>query len=136
LAQWLGIGMLMILLFWPLALAGDMASSLEPFLGGWHWQALAYALWESFLCLGMCIGLIYAFRSYWHGQGRLARFLSPNAYATYLVHGPVITIVALAARDVALHPLAKFGLVSLVAVSLCFGFSSLIRMLPYADRVL
>jgi glucan biosynthesis protein C len=133
---WLRIGVLMVLLFWPLALAGDMATSLEPFLGGWHWQALAYALWESFLCLGMCIGLIYAFRRYWHGQGRLMRFLSHNAYAAYLVHGPVITIMALAARDVVLHPLVKFGLASLVAVPLCFGLSALIRKLPYADRVL
>jgi glucan biosynthesis protein C len=133
---WLGIGIFMILLFWPLALTGDMATSLEPFLGGWHWQALAYALWESFLCLGMCIGLIYAFRRYWHDQGRLARFLSSNAYAAYLVHGPVITIMALAARDLMLHPLVKFGLVSLVAVPLCFGLSGLIRKLPYADRVL
>jgi glucan biosynthesis protein C len=133
---WLGIGMLMILLFWPLALAGDMATSLEPFLGGWHWQALAYALWESFLCLGMCIGLIYAFRRYGHGQGRLARFLSSNAYAAYLIHGPVITIMALAARDVMLHPLVKFGLVSLVAIPLCFGLSGLVRKLPYVDQVL
>ena len=133
---WLGVGICMILLFWPLALAGDMATSLEPFLGGWHWQALAYALWESFLCLGMCIGLIYAFRRYWHGQGRLARFLSRNAYAAYIIHGPVITIMALAARNVVVHPLVKFGLVSLVAVPLCFGLSSLIRRLPYADRVL
>jgi glucan biosynthesis protein C len=133
---WLGIGILMIFLFWPLALAGDMATSLEPFLGGWHWQALAYALWESFLCLGMCIGLVYAFRRYWKGRGRLARILSRDAYAAYLVHGPVITMVALAARDVVLYPLAKFGLASLVAVPLCFGLSSLIRKLPYADRVL
>lgn len=133
---WLGIGILMILLFWPLALAGDMDTSLEPFLGGWHWQALAYALWESFLCLGMCIGLIYAFRRYGDGQGTLARFLSRNAYAAYLVHGPLITVVALAARDVALHPLAKFGLAALIAIPLCFGLSSLIRRLPYADRVL
>jgi glucan biosynthesis protein C len=133
---WLGIGLLMILLFWPLALAGDMDTTVEPFLGGWHWQALAYALWESFLCLGVCIGLIYAFRRYSHGQGSLARFLSRNAYAAYLVHGPVITIVALAARDVVLHPLVKFGLASLVAVPLCFGLSSLVRKLPYADRVL
>jgi glucan biosynthesis protein C len=133
---WLGIGILMILLFWPLAVAGDMATSIEPFLGGWHWQALAYALWESFLCLGMCIGLVYAFRRYGDSQGRLAQFLLRNAYAAYLVHGPVITILALAARDVAFHPLAKFGLVSLVAVPLCFGLSSLLRKLPYADRVL
>jgi glucan biosynthesis protein C len=133
---WLGIGIFMILLFWPLALAGDMATSLEPFLGGWHLQALAYALWESFLCLGMCIGLIYAFRRYAPNQGRLTRSLSRNAYAAYIVHGPVITIMALAARDVVLHPLVKLGLVSLVAVPLCFGLSSLIRKLPYADRVL
>jgi glucan biosynthesis protein C len=133
---WLGIGILMILLFWPLALAGDMATSLEPFLGGWHWQALAYALWESFLCLGMCIGLIYAFRHYAHDQGRLAHSLSRNAYAAYLVHGPVITVVALAARDLMLHPLAKFGLVSLIALPLCFGLSGLSRRLPYANRVL
>jgi glucan biosynthesis protein C len=133
---WLGIGVFMILLFWPLALAGDMATSVEPFLGGWHWQALAYALWESFLCLGMCIGLIYAFRRYSHGQGSLARFLSRNAYAAYLVHGPVITIMALAARDVVLHPLVKFGLASLVTVPLCFGLGSLMRRVPYAARVL
>jgi glucan biosynthesis protein C len=133
---WLGIGIFMILLFWPLALAGDMATSLEPYLGGWHWQALVYALWESFLCLGMCIGLIYAFRHYCHGQGSLARFLSRNAYAAYLVHGPVITIMALAARDLMLHPLVKFGLASLVALPLCFALSSLIRRLPYANRVI
>lgn len=133
---WLGIGLLMIFLFWPLALAGDMATSLEPFLGGWHWQALAYALWESFLCLGMCIGLVHVFRRHSRGQGRLARFLSRNAYAAYLVHGPLITVMALAVRDVLLHPLAKFGLVTLVAVPLCFGLSSLVRRLPYADRVL
>jgi glucan biosynthesis protein C len=133
---WLGIGLLMILLFWPLALAGDMGTSLEPFLGGWHWQALAYAIWESFLCLGMCIGLIYAFGRYGRDQGSLARFLSRNAYAAYLVHGPVITIMALAVRDVVFHPLAKFGLTSLIAVPLCFGLSNLVRKLPYADRVL
>jgi surface polysaccharide O-acyltransferase-like enzyme len=133
---WLGVGSLMILLFWPLALAGDMATSLNPFLGGWHWQALAYALWESFLCLGMCIGLIWAFRRYAHGQGRLVHALSRNAYAAYLVHGLAITLVALAARDLMLHPLAKFGLVSLVALPLCFGLSDLIRRLPYANRVL
>jgi hypothetical protein len=48
----------------------------------------------------------------------------------------VITILAFAARDVALHPLLKFGLLSLVAVPLCFGLGSLIRKLPCADRVL
>jgi glucan biosynthesis protein C len=133
---WLGVGVLMILLFWPLALAGGMDKGIEPFAGGWHWQALAYALWESFVCFGMCIGLIYAFGRYADRQGRLARFFSRNAYTAYLIHEAVIIALAYAVRDVALYPLLKWGLVSLVAVPLCFGLSSLIRKLPYTDRVL
>jgi glucan biosynthesis protein C len=134
---WLGIAGLMILLFWPLVLGGGaLDKGLDPFRGGWHWQALAYALWESFLCLGMCIGLIYVFHRYANCQGRLARFLSRNAYTAYLIHEVVIIALAYAVRDVALYPLLKWGLVSLVAVLLCFGLSSLIRKLPYTDRVL
>ena len=134
---WLGIAGLMILLFWPLVLGGGaLDKGLDPFRGGWHWQALAYALWESFLCLSMCIGLIYAFRRYADRQGRLTRFLSRNAYTAYLIHEVVIIALAYAVRDVALYPLLKWGLVALVAVPLCFGLSSLIRKLPYTDRVL
>lgn len=133
---WLVIAVVMILLFWPLALAGGMDKGIEPFAGGWHWQALAYALWESFLCLGTCIGLVYLFRRYANRQGRLAAFLSPNAYTAYLIHGPLITALAYAVRDVALYPLLKWGLVALVAIPLSFGLSSLIRKLPYTDRVL
>jgi len=134
---WLGIAGLIILLFWPLMLGGGaLDEGLDPFRGGWHWQALAYALWESFLCLGMCIGLIYVFHRYANRQGRLARFLSRNAYTAYLIHEVVIITLAYAVRDVALYPLLKWGLVALVAVPLCFGLSSLIRKLPYTDRVL
>jgi len=134
---WLGIAGLIILLFWPLLLGGGaIDQGLDSFRGGWHWQALAYALWESFLCLGMCIGLIYLFRRYANRQGRLASFLSRNAYTAYLIHEVVIIAIAYAAREVALYPLLKWAVVALVAVPLCFALSSPIRKLPYADRVL
>jgi len=133
---WLAIGIVMIFLFWPLVLGGGMDKGVEPFAGGWHWQAFAYALWESFTCLGMCIGLIYLFRRNVNRQGKLAKFLSSNAYTAYIIHGVVITIMALAVRDVMVYPLLKWALVALVAVPLCFGLSHLIRKLPYPDRVL
>jgi hypothetical protein len=134
---WLGIAVLLIFLFWPLLLGGGaIGNGLDSFRGGWHWQALAYALWESFLCFSMCIGLIYVFRRYANRQGRLAGFLSRNAYTAYLIHEVVIIAVAYAVRGVVLYPLLKWGLVSLVAVPLCFVLSSLIRKLPYTDRVL
>ena len=134
---WLGVAVLVILLFWPLVLGGGaIDQGLDPFRGGWHWQALAYALWESFLCLGMCIGLIYAFRRYANRQGRLGSFLSHNAYTAYLIHEVVIIAFAYAVQDVTLYPLLKWAVVALVAIPLCFALSSPIRKLPYADRVL
>jgi glucans biosynthesis protein C len=131
--KWLAIGALLILLFPLLAMAGG---SIEPFAGGWHWQAFAFALWESFVCFGMCIGLIYVLRRHGNRSGRLASFFAVNAYTAYIIHGPVITLMALAARDVMLYPLLKWVLMSLLAVPLCFALSSLVRKLPYADRVL
>ena len=68
--------------------------------------------------------------------GRVSRFFVPNAYAAYIIHAPLIAYLALAVRDVTLHPLLKFALVAPVALLLCFGLSSLIRKIPYTDRVL
>ncbi len=133
---WLGIAIALILLFVPLALAVGAVENDQSFRGGWYWQAMAYALWESFVCFGMCIGLIYAFRRYLNRRGRLAKFLSPNAYIAYIIHAQVITATALLLRNVDLYPLLKFGLAVLIAVPVSFVLGNLIRKLPYTDRVL
>jgi surface polysaccharide O-acyltransferase-like enzyme len=134
--RWLGIAIALILLFMPLALIGGAAENDLPFKGGLNWQALSYAMWEAFVCVAMCIGLIYLFRRYLNRQGRLAKFLSPNAYIAYIIHAQVITATALLLRNVDLYPLLKFGLAVLIAVPLSFVLGNLIRKLPYTDRVL
>ncbi len=134
--RWLGIAIALILMFVPMAIVGGAMESDRPFRGGLYWQAMAYALWESLLCVSMCIGLTYLFRRYWNRQGRLAKFLSPNAYTVYIIHAPVITLTALALRNVDVYPLLKFGLAVLIALPLCFVLSNLIRKLPHTDRVL
>jgi surface polysaccharide O-acyltransferase-like enzyme len=134
--RWLVVAIVLILMFVPMAVAGGAMETDEPFRGGLYWQAAAYALWESFVCVGMCIGLTYLFRRYANRQGRLTRFLSPNAYTAYIIHAPIITFTALALRNVDAYPLLKFGLAVLIALPLCFVVSNLIRKLPYTDRVL
>ena len=124
---WLGIAIALILLFVPLALIGGAMENDLPFKGGLNWQAMAYAQWEAFMCMGMCIGLIYLFRRYLNRQGRLAKFLSPNAYIAYIIHAQVITATALMLRNVDLYPLLKFGLAVLIAVPLSFALGNLIR---------
>jgi glucan biosynthesis protein C len=132
---WLRIAILLVLV-WP---ATDVPAAMSGGVtkGGWHWQALVAALWESFMCMSMCIGLIYAFRRYLNRRGKLAEFLVPNAYTAYIIHALVITTVAFTARDLLpIYPLLKWVVVALVSVPLCFGLSSLIRKIPYTDRVL
>jgi surface polysaccharide O-acyltransferase-like enzyme len=133
---WLRIAVLLILLWAPMQVVNGAIDGDLFFKGGVNWQSLLYTQWESFLCLSMCIGVIFAFRRYLNQRGKIAGFLVPNAYTAYLIHAPVIITLAYAVRDVALYPLLKRAVVSLVAVSLIFGLSALIRKIPYTDRVL
>ena len=106
-------------------------------LGGWlHWQAFVYALWEAFMVVGVCIGLLVLLRTRWNRQGRLAKGLAANAYTVYLIHPLVIVSVAYAFQAVALYPLLKFVIAVLIALPLCFLISSFIRKIPLADRIL
>jgi glucan biosynthesis protein C len=106
------------------------------FLGGFHWQALGEAVWESFMVVGVCIGLLVLFRQHWNRQGRLAKGLAANAYTVYLIHPLVLVSFAYAFQAVALYPLLKFVIAVLITLPLCFLISSFIRKIPLASRIL
>jgi surface polysaccharide O-acyltransferase-like enzyme len=133
---WLRIALLLILLWAPMMLTNGAVDGDISFKGGANWQAAVYAVWESFLCLSMCIGLIYAFRRHLNQTGKISSFLVTGAYTAYIIHTPLITYLAFAVRDVMLYPLLKFALVAPVAVLLSFALGGLIHKIPYADRVL
>ena len=97
---------------------------------------LVSALWESFMCVAMCITVIHIFRTKADHQGKIVKWLSPNAYTAYLVHEPIITTIAIAVGFIVIHPLLKFSLMGLVTVPLVFIASALIRKIPFTDRVL
>ena len=133
---WLGIAVLMVFLWIPVVVLSGAITDDVPLKGGLHWQSLLYALWEAFLCVSMCVALVYVFRRYFNRRSKVGDFLAPNAYTAYLIHAPLITFLALAARDIALYPLLKWALLAAVAIPVCFGLSSLIRRIPYTQKVL
>jgi glucan biosynthesis protein C len=133
---WLGVAVFLILLYAPLAILGGAMESVDPFLGGWHWQSLVFAMWDAFVCLGMCTGLLSLFQQRLSHQGWLSRELSRSAYSAYLIHEPVITILAVWATGVAIYPLLKFVLATVIFTPVCFGLGSLLRRVPLFDRVL
>ena len=126
-----GIAVVTTILLLPLTL-----SNVRAFVGGVHWQALAYALWESLFCVGMCIGMLTLFRRRFNYQGVLGRFLSTHAYTVYIIHAPIIVGLAFAMREIDLSPLVKFAGAALIAIPLCFWSASLVRRLPHARHIL
>ena len=127
-------------IFWlAIMILGGILDSgdFSKYAGGLHWQSAAYALWESFFCVGTCLGLIVSFRERLNWQGKWARFLSDNSFSVYLFHPPLLILVSLALRDLAWHPIAKFIVSSAIAIPLCFLASHFIfRRVPLLKRVL
>ncbi len=115
---------------------GALQGSTAAFRGGIHWQALTYALWEQFLCVGMVISLLVWFRRRYDHQGGLARAMSASAYAVYICHAPILVFVSLGLGSMELHSLLKFALASLISLPICFVVGGVASRLPVAERIL
>jgi multidrug transporter EmrE-like cation transporter len=135
---WLCIAIALVFIVFPalIVAGGGLNGDIAPFAGGLHWQCFAYAIWEQLAGVAIIIALLVLFRRHLNRQGRLAQAASASAYTAYIIHGPIIILVALAIRDITLYPLLKFALAVLISVPLCFALGNVIRKLPLARRIL
>ena len=111
-------------------LSGGLEGDVTPALGGFHWQSLAYALWEQLFCLGIIITLLSYFKEKKNRQGKLSKELTASSYAVYIFHTPVLVLFTALLRGLTLPPLIKILVLSLPVLGLCFLCASLIRRLP------
>jgi glucan biosynthesis protein C len=135
---WLIIVLITIIALFPLIiLGGAFDGNLNKFLGGLNWQAFAYNIWESFYCMGMCIGLVILFRERYNAQGNVSKIVSQNAYTIYIVHAPVLVSIAMLFAFILIPALLKFVIVFPIVLLICFIISHFIlRRIPGAKRVL
>lgn len=114
----------------------SMVGAETAWLGNGTPQSLAFSLWESIFCVGTCLALLTFFRSRCDWQGPRLRWLSRENYAVYIVHAPVIVLVALIlmSRDIAI--LAKLGIAIVVGLPLCYLVAWCLRRIPVVARVL
>jgi hypothetical protein len=120
-----------------LALSGALGGNSQSLLGGIHWQSAALCLWESFFCVGVCLGLTVIFRERFDGQGRFAKWMSRNSFSAYLFHTPLLVTVTLSLRNLPAPPLLKFAVASLLAVPITFAVSAFLRRrMPLLRRAL
>ncbi|HBE77332.1 MAG TPA: hypothetical protein DDW65_06060 [Firmicutes bacterium] len=129
-ALWIGIPFWIAIIF-----GGGALKGMARYNGGPYWQTAAYALWESFFCIGICLGLLVIFREKFNSQGRISKFLSKNAFAVYVFHAPILVILSMLAWDIAFYPLLKMALMVIIALPVCFGIGALIRKIPGFGRL-
>ena len=126
-------------IFWLaiMVLGGGLSGDLSNYSGGFHWQSAAYSFWESFFCIGICLGLIVLFREHYNRQGKFERFMSENYFAVYFFHAPILILVTLAMGDLPWSPLLKFIVAGSISVMLCFLISHLVlRRIPLLKEIL
>jgi glucan biosynthesis protein C len=130
------VPILLLVLLLLFVLSGGLEGDVSAALGGLHWQAFAYAVWEQLLCAAMSISLLRLFRERHNSQGALSRAMCVGAYATFILHAPVLVGLTLAVKGLVVPPLLKLILLAPVAVVLCFTAGSLARRLPGLRAVL
>lgn len=103
--------------------------------GGWNFPAFGYALWESFFCVAVIIGLIGVFKKWFNTQNSLQKFLSTNAFGVYVFHPLIVVSVSVLFKNVDIQPGLKFFVVVLITVPFSFIFSSLVRRIGIMQKM-
>jgi surface polysaccharide O-acyltransferase-like enzyme len=129
-ALWVGIP------FWAvMILSGGVLKGMKAYNGGFYWQSAAYAFWESFFCVGVCLGLLVLFREKYNSQGKLSRYISGNAFGVYVFHAPILVALTLMVQGIAIYPLLKMILMVMIVIPVCFGFSGFIRKISWVRKI-
>jgi glucans biosynthesis protein C len=133
---WIGFAasaVVTVFVFVPSLVSGAATGA---YAGGMHWQAAGYALWDSTMSVGMFCGLLMVFRRWANSAGRLWNELSRNAFGVYVMHPPLLVLVAIPVGLAPINPLLKLLVAVLVAIPLCFSVAGLVRRVPAINRVL
>jgi len=103
--------------------------------GGLNWPAVAYALWESFFCMTFILAMVGIFKYRVNHDGWFQRFLSDNAFGVFVFHAPVLIGISILLKNIAMHPVLKFFMVSIVALIATFLVSWIVRKVPILKTI-
>ncbi len=137
--RWLAASLIGGLILWCIIipLSGVLKGNAAPLNGGFSWQSAAMSVWESFVCVGVCLGLLTIFRERFNTRSLLTQFLSENAFAVYVIHPPVLIGFSRAFRQLVMPSLLKFLLLTAFSIVGSFLLSALVvRRIPGLKKIL
>jgi glucans biosynthesis protein C len=104
--------------------------------GGWGFQAFVYAMWEPFVCIGICLWLISMFKRKYNETNRVWEKLSDSAFTLYIIHPLVLVTISLYLHGFNLPALLKFLIVAITGPVIGFSVSILLCKIPGIKRIL
>lgn len=108
-----------------LMFGGALRGETAHYVGGFNPVSAGKCLWEALVCVGMGLAMLAVYRRNFDRQNELARWLSDNAFGVYLIHPPILIGFAILLHGLALHPVAKAAVLTLLAVIGSFAVSAL-----------
>lgn len=108
----------------------------EWFSGGFHWQALLYAVWEQFIGISIIVALLATGKHRWNSTSPLLGRLSRSAFAVYIFHPLIVIALSLLLKNWQTDPAVKMLLAAPLAVIGSFAFGSLGLIIPPVRRVI
>jgi fucose 4-O-acetylase-like acetyltransferase len=108
----------------------------DRFMGGWHWQAAGLSATEGVLSTCVSLWAVDRFRRRHDVLTPLTRRMAPAAYGAFLLHPPVLVVLALAIGVLPLPATVQFAVVLVGGVAGSFWLAALAgRVRPLARLV-
>jgi hypothetical protein len=127
---WLSIAIGVPLWAAVLVAGGALDGNQATFMGGMHWQAAVFAVWESFFCVAFGLGLLVLYRERANVANRATGFLAYTGFGAYAFHAPILVGVSVLIVGVTMHPLAKALVAASAAWALSVAFAWVVRKVP------
>ena len=96
---------------------------------GWEFK-------EALFCVGICIGLLALFKTFFNRTGPVMGMLSENTFGAYVLHVPIVVALQYAFDPVRAGAFTLFVIVSFLSIPGAFLASYLVRLIPGMKRVL
>lgn len=112
------------------------SNDLSSFYGGLTIQALYYALWEPFTCVGIILKILYVFKNKLNYSTNILTTLSRTTYSIYIIHAPIIVILQLLFIDLQISILLKVTIVVILTSIISMVLSLILLKIPFLKKVL
>ncbi len=128
----IGIVLLPVVMF----LGADPEYGFEFFMGHFHWQAVAYAIWESGMCVVMGLLILGFFGRKQKPHSPLSAAMASSAFTVYIVHPVVLVTITWLMLNLGINPLLKFVILLASGTIVSFFLAEGIRRIPVLKKIL